>query len=181
MNNIIIIVHNDFSEKLLKGALSHINGVKINLITPKMQSPAKILENPVSSIIETIKDQALITSQISMVIVESNYGQPASSEINSALLVELKIQFPKAKLIAYSGTSASLVKALEFDETIEVLPKDNFENAQNAIMAQLSTKKDQIEYKTRILSMRELKGKIQNCPDAEISPESRSKMKFSPS
>jgi hypothetical protein len=181
MNNIILMVHNDFSEKLLKGALAHIQGVKINVITPKMQRAAKILENPVLNILETIKDQALINSQISMVIVESNYGHPASSDINSSLLKELKIQFPKAKLIAYSGTSASLVKALEFDQTLAVLPKDNFENAQNAIMAQLVTEKDHAEYRTRILSMKELKAKIQNCSDAEISPNSSPKMKFSPS
>jgi hypothetical protein len=121
MINILLMVHHPISQMSLKGLLSRIEGVHVVAIPY-----SKSQETNHEEIITTeLFSSDLTFDKINMVLFESNYGTPASEQINIPLLTYLLKAFPKSKLIAYSGTTPSLAKAVAFDDRVCVLHKNN--------------------------------------------------------
>lgn len=61
---------------------------------------------------------SLIKNDVSVIIFESNYGEPGSPNINEEGFRYFIDTFPNATIYAYSSTDASLKKALSFNEYI---------------------------------------------------------------
>lgn len=122
MLNVIIMVHNQFSEMLLRGVFS--NKEVFNVIVIPYKTYLEPQQYHIIALQNAIMKNDLQSENVNYVVVESNYSVPASTNINESLLGYMVDNFTQAKVIAYSGTTDSLIKALQFREQIYVLPKD---------------------------------------------------------
>lgn len=122
MLNVLIMVHNQFSEMLLRGVFSNQGLFKVIVVPWQTYKQSK--EVHIDFLNNIISKNDLSPDRFDYVIVETNYSAPASTDINEELLRHFVDNFSQAKIIGYSGTTDSLIKALHFNPKILVLPKD---------------------------------------------------------
>lgn len=137
MASIIIMVHDTFSEKMFLRTFSgeqfkHIRIIHIpqEMASKGLQEQTEFLSTKIADVIPI--DQSFNSEEekknfrnqkVALILFESNYGKPASEDINGPLLEHLLKEFSKAKIITYSSTLPSLSKSLTVDERISVLTK----------------------------------------------------------
>src|SRR5690606_35293833 len=73
-----------------------------------------------------LSKEGVTPNEIKMVVAESNYGIPGSSNANEALFIHLLNDFSQAKLIAYSSTPESFVNACALHKDITPITKGAF-------------------------------------------------------
>ncbi len=176
MLNVLIMVHNKFSQMLLRSVFANTNLFKVVIIPWEANGGSKDSHIPLLQ--EVITQNGLLPEDFHYAIVETNYSAPASTDINEILLRYFVNNFSQGKIIGYSGTSESLIKALNFDPLIFVLPKDSSFVTEVAISNLISLTPDEIA--TRIIKIADLKAqglRRNSCPfRVEGIPESQEDM-----
>jgi len=115
------MVHSEFSEKLLQMVLLRIPFTQV--ITVPNQLSIKTPETYLTALHALVQQSSISNDKVNYICVESNYGQSASEEINTALIDNLLLHFNNARILAFGGTTASLVKALAYRPSISVIGK----------------------------------------------------------
>jgi hypothetical protein len=119
MTNIIIMVHHPFSEIVLKRLFFEIPEVKVISIPSDTSSKPLILQT--EDLRSVLLANRLDYSNIDFFLVESNYGDQSSLEINAKLLDHILNNFQNATIIAYSNTPESLTRAFHHHERINII------------------------------------------------------------
>jgi hypothetical protein len=158
MPNIVIMVHNAMSEMLLNGTFSRIPNAQVINIPTNLSS--RSLEQQIEFLKITLKEKGLTYADIDFFLVESNYGTPASKEINIPLFNFVLDAFINARIIAYSNTTLSLVNAMTLHAKIHVMNSDhNLEAEINHLLQQLPNHALP-SLSSRIFSLKTLKEEI---------------------
>ncbi|HRE31509.1 MAG TPA: hypothetical protein PLD88_05980 [Candidatus Berkiella sp.] len=121
MTNLVIMVHSQFSETLLKGMFGKLS---LNTTVVPFQSALQSIENHPAIFQQTVHGRNLRECDIDYILIESNYGKPADESINESLFQHILENCPTAEIFAYSGTPESLIKALEYHHRINAICKD---------------------------------------------------------
>lgn len=133
MLNVLIMVHNKISETVLRGVFSNNDLFKVVIVPYKNYLATEEFHNKTYSetkefhiplMLAAIDANNLKPKNFDYILVESNYSAPSYTTINEELLSYIVNNFLQAKVIAYSGTTESLINALNFNPLIFVLPKD---------------------------------------------------------
>ncbi|MCS5710620.1 hypothetical protein [Candidatus Berkiella aquae] len=121
MANLVIMVHSQFSETLLKGMFGKL---PFNMVIVPYKEALLSVENHPTVFQQNIHARNLRESDIDYILIESNYGAPATETINQTLFNYILTNCPEAEIFAFSGTANSLVTALEHHARISAICKD---------------------------------------------------------
>jgi hypothetical protein len=154
MLNIVILSHLPSTQSFYKAVFSHTPNVNC-IVVPYI---AKTVKNykPVRAIFETLSAEKLRAEDIEMVLVSSNYGDPASAELNDNLVDFLLTIFPQACVIAVSNTPASLIQALEHVPLLKIMG-NTIQDVQKELVSDILSSE---EINRRTVSIKSLKALI---------------------
>lgn len=151
MSILLVMVHTPFSEIVLGGCFGKIPDVQVVKV-PYLKDVSPL---------QTLSNSPIDYNQIEYVLVEANYGAPASPEVNTELLNFFLANCPRARIIAYSGTTECLAQALRLSERIWVMDKNNNFDQDTANICKLLEQQPQnIAITSRIFTTAKLKEMI---------------------
>ncbi|MBN9287737.1 MAG: hypothetical protein BGO43_02985 [Gammaproteobacteria bacterium 39-13] len=195
MAHIIIMIHDQFSEKMLLRTFqgeqfAHIHIIHIpreTAFNKDFDAQKEILARQMEYAIPA--NQALNKTQatqwrnqkISLVLFESNYGAPSSPDINEPMLKHLLQEFSNARIVTYSSTIASLGKSLAENDRISamskgtVLPQDLAE-----IFANIPQGTPVDSFAERVLTLPQFRELVKKLNSPQTSPEFRKRSNSTP-
>lgn len=199
MAHIIIMVHDTFSEKMFLRTFqgeqfAHIHVIHIPRETAfnkdfnaQKEILAKQIENaiPADQTLSKMEAQQWRNQKISLILFESNYGEPSSTNINEPMLRHLLQEFSNARIVTYSSTIASLGKSLAENERISVMSKGTVLPQDLAeILANIPQGTAIDSFAERVLTLpqfRELVKKLKSpLTSPQLSPEFRKRSNSTP-
>ncbi len=124
MSKVLIIVHHKFTEFFLSNVLKKVPNVEV-IAVPYTVAAHYSLENAQEQLKQVLNDANTNENQVDVIIVEANYGTPASNEINAKLLQYLLENFEESIIIGYSSTTAALANVLQFNPRMMVMDNNN--------------------------------------------------------
>lgn len=113
MTHFLLMVHSEFSENFIQKIVTRIPSV--NIITIPFALCTANAQTYIQELHNILNKNKISAKEINYVCVESNYGAPSSPELNTVLIEHLISICTTARIAVYSGTSASLAKALVYD------------------------------------------------------------------
>lgn len=129
MANILLVLHDAFAQKLLAKSLEKSSHVQV--VTIPSSYSKTLLENASTIFDEELAKMHLTATDIDVILVEANYGNPSNENINTDLFNLLFTIFPieqeRTHIIAYSSTIPALVHALLFNRKMLVMSKGGTE------------------------------------------------------
>jgi hypothetical protein len=167
---IVLMVHSQFREKLMEGFLNRMPFVEPIIIPYHKVAQDKNVHQNLEDLHNEMVRRKIDPKEIEFVIVESNYGHPSVKGINEETFKELIHGYKNAQIIATSGTSESLMRALLYNKCIYVIAVGKKE--------ELFTEeywKSANEFLSRIYTMQEVKQLIErteseNCDQKMLIP-----------
>jgi hypothetical protein len=97
------------------------NNVRYIVVPYAQKTSSKGFYVPLRDIYNKLAAEKLKPEEIDLVLLSSNYGDPASEFLNVRAFDSLLTIFSRARIMAIGNTDASLLKALEHNQAINIL------------------------------------------------------------
>jgi hypothetical protein len=130
----VIMVHSNFSEKLLSLKFAKIAHLKI--ISIPVHESDKQFSVYSQDLNKSLQFNQISENNLEFLIIESNYGKHGDTEINKPLLDYVLMNFPQTRIFTFANTPESLAKALSHHPRLNVLK--NSADLENQLIALLT-------------------------------------------